>query len=113
MVAVPPAVILVNNDLLPQPLSWLVKQLHINETISGAVFDQRIAANPNYISELKALDRRLLVVRDFREENNRDQFDVVIFVKNGLASVEQNNFGPPCQSQSVLNLHWGQLSIFE
>ncbi len=112
MVAVPAAVILVNNDLVDQARDWIVKQLHINEAISGTTFDERILDDPNYINTIKQLNQRILVIRDFREVTNRTLFDVVIFVKNGLAAIEQNNFGPPGQTVPVLNLYWGQLGIY-
>jgi hypothetical protein len=112
MVAVPAAVILVNNDLVDQVRDWIVKQLFINEVISGAEFDARITSDPNYISTLKQLNQRLLVERDFREATNRDLFDVVIFAKNAMVAIEKNNFGPPGQSFPILNLYWAQLSIY-
>jgi hypothetical protein len=39
---------------------------------------------------------RILVIRqDFRDYNNRNLADVVMFVKQGQAAIEKNNFGPP------------------
>jgi hypothetical protein len=113
MVAVPSAVIFVNNDLTIQVRNWIIKQLHINEYMDGYVFDRRVAADPDYVAKtVTALNRRILVIRSMRELENRSQADVVIFVKNALASVLHNNFGPPGQTHEVINLHWGQLSIF-
>jgi non-homologous end joining protein Ku len=113
MVAVPPAIIIMNDDLVPSVRAWIEKQLHITETINGATFDQRMANDPNYPSIIKQLNERLLVIRDFREENNRLAADVVVFVKNGLAAIERNNFGPPGQTYHLKNLHWGQLYIYD
>ena len=112
MVAVPAAVIFVNNDLLDQPRDWIVNQLHISEYMDGNTFDQRVAANPEYVDEIKQLDQRLLVIRDMRDHTNRSLADVVIFVKAGMASVLQNKFGPPGQTYKVFNLYWGQLCIY-
>lgn len=112
MVAVPPAVVFVNNDLVDQVRDWIVKQLHISEYMDGYTFDQRITANPDYVTEIKQLDQRLLVIRNLREHTNRNLADVVLFVKAGMASVEENKFGPPGQTVRVINLYWGQLCIY-
>ncbi len=112
MVAVPPAIIFVNRDLVDQVRSWIVKQLHINEAIDGSTFDARIAADPSYPDKVHQLNLRILVERPFTEWQNRELADVAIFVKNGLASVEKNNFGPPGATFPVINIHWGQLGVF-
>lgn len=112
MVAVPPAVIFVNMDLVDQVREWIVKQLHINATMDGATFDANIAADSNYITKLKQLNLRILVERPFNDYTNRELADVAIFVKNGLASVETKKVGPPGKTFPVLNLHWGELGIF-
>lgn len=110
--AVPPAIIIMNNDLVPDVQSWIEYQLQITETINGATFDARIAANPDYPAQVRQLLERLLVIRDFREETNRNEADVVVFVKNGMAAIEQNNFGPPGQTYRLKDLHWGQLYVY-
>ena len=112
MGAVPAAIIFVNNDLTNQTRDWIVKQLHIDEYMSGDEFDARVAADAQYPSNVRALNRRIMVIRDFREEMNREIADVVIFVKEALASIEKNNFGPPGQTYQVLNLYWGQLCVY-
>jgi len=112
MVAVPNAIIFVNNDLVPQVRSFITTQLHINEWIGGTEFDRRVAADPEYPNKIKQLGQRLMVERTYRELNNRTVPDVVIFVKNGMASIEYNKFGPPKPQFPLLNLHWGQLGIF-
>jgi len=111
MVAVPPAIIIMNNDLVPDVVSWIVRQLQITETIDGATFDARIAANPDYPDVVHALNERLLVIRNFRELDNRQAADVVVFVKNGMAAIEQNKFGPPGQTYRLRDLHWGQMYV--
>ena len=82
MVAVPSAVIFVNNDLVDSVRDMLVRQLHINEAITGAEFDSRLASNPN------------------------------LFVKLGEAAILKNRFGPPVETFPVINLTWGKLNIF-
>lgn len=112
MVAVPAAIIYINSDTVTQVQEWIAKQLHISETIDGYVFDQRVAADPEYVNKIKQLDLRLLVRRAGQDFTNRNLADVVIFVINGLASILENKFGPPGQTYEVLNLYWGQLFIY-
>ena len=112
--AVPPAIIFVNNDLVPQIRNWLVKQLHIDEYMSGAVFDARVDGYGDgyYVASVYSQNKRIMVIRDFRETTNRSLADVVIFVKEGLASIQKNKFGPPEQTHQVQNLYWGQLGVY-
>jgi hypothetical protein len=112
MVAVPNAIIFINNDLVDQVRSFIMNQLHISEWMTGATFDARIAADPDYADNIRALGLRLMVERDFRELDNREHADVVAFVKSGMISVEYNKFGPPMPSFPVLNIHWGQFLVF-
>lgn len=108
----PAAIVFVNNDLTDNVSNMLVRQLHIDEVIDGSTFDARVAADPNYPRTIKANDDRLMVVRSFRELENRTLADVVIFVAHGLAAVEENKFGPKAQTYPVVDLTWGKLCIF-
>jgi len=112
MVVRPAAVIFVNNDLTANVQDMFVRQLHINSVIDGYVFDDRIAADPNYVRDLKILDMRLMVVRSFEELQNREYADVVCFYSHGLVKIEENKFGPPGQTYPLVNLDWGDLYIF-
>lgn len=112
MVLRPSGIVFVNNDLTTSVQAMLVTQLHITEVIDGDTFDARIAADSTYPATINQLDLRIMVVRPFTELTNRDLADVVIWVSHGLASIEENKFGPPNQTFPVLNLTWGQLSIF-
>jgi hypothetical protein len=112
MVAVPAAIVFVNHDLVDEVRGWIVKQLHIDEAIDGATFDARVAGDPSYVDKVHQLNLRVLVERPFNDYNNRQLADVAIFVKNGLAAIEVNKFGPPGGTYPVLNLYWGQLGIF-
>src|SRR3972149_3683491 len=103
MVAVPAAIIFVNRDLVDQVREHIVKQLHISEAIDGYTFDRRVALDPEYISKIKQLNMRLLVERPYTELENRELADVAIFIKNGLASIEKNNFGPPKQNFPIID----------
>ena len=108
----PAGVIFVNDDLTDNVKSHLIRQLFISETIDGYEFDDRIAANPEYINLIKQLDLRIMVVRPFTELENRTNADLAIFVSHGLAAVLDNNFGPPGLTIEVLNITWGNLCFF-
>lgn len=108
----PAAVILVNDDLTDNVKSVLIRQLHIDEVLDGYIFDDFVAADTNYISKIKNDNKRLMVIRSLEEDNNRDLFDVVIFVTHGLASVLKNNFGPPGITSQVMRLTWGKMCIY-
>jgi len=112
MVAVPAAIIFINKDLVPQVQNYLIKQLHISEAIDGYVFDQRVAANPNYPTLVKSLNLRIMVIRPFNDYTNRDLADVAVFAKNGMLSIEKNNFGPPIRQLRMADVYWGKLCIF-
>ena len=112
MVAVPNAIIFINNDLTDQVRSFIMKQLHISEWMTGATFDARVVADPEYADNMRALGLRLMVEIDHRNLDNREHADVVAFVKNGMISAEYNKFGPPKPAFPVVNVHWGQFLIF-
>lgn len=108
----PSALILINNDLTDNTRNYIVKQLHINTIMDGYSFDGYITANPTWISTIHEGNMRVMVVRPFTEFNNREIFDVVIFVKAAMATILQNNFGPPRQIWPLLNLTWSKLGIY-
>lgn len=109
----PSAIVFVNDDLTANVEAMLVRQLYIDEVIDGYVFDDRLEANSAYLSQVKAANLRLMVVRSFEELENRELADVVIFVKAGLAAIECNGFGAPGQTFPVVNLTWPKLGIFD
>lgn len=113
MIAVPAAIIVINNDLTNSVRGHLEIQLHIDETITGAEFDSRVAIDPSYPSTIRQLDRRIMVIRDFREDFDRSIVDIVVFFSHGLIKIERNKFGPPGKTVPAKNLYWGQLCIFE
>lgn len=114
MVAVPAAIIIVNDDLAPSTRSHLIRQLFINSVLDGYTFDSYVAADDQYVNKLKQLNQRVMVVRTFQD---RDQVptwtlaDVVVFIKQGLAAIEINKFGPHGLTLPVLHLYWGALGI--
>lgn len=108
----PGALILVNDSVSAVMQQQLMLQLQISEFIDGYTFDQRVLQDPNYPFNVRALNLRVMVSRNFQDLTNRGLFDVAIFIKNALASIEKNNFGPKGQTFPVKNLYWGQLGVF-
>lgn len=105
----PPAIIFSNDDLTDQVQGVLKTQLFLDEIMSGTVFDGYVAADGYYARDVRLSGKRILVMRSFLNMNNEDLADVVIFIKNGLASVQKNNFGPPMQTYQVATLNMFQL----
>lgn len=92
----PSAIIFVNADLNDGIRNSLISQLEITENMTGQEFDARVTVDPNYPTNIHANHLRILVIRDsFHDLTNRNLADIVMFVKQGLASIEKNNFGPP------------------
>ena len=112
-IALPGAVVIVNNDLSASVQNCLKTQLHIDETITGQDLDIRIAADPSYVRNVRALRQRVMVMRDFRETTNRTEMDVVIFVRESMVYIERNCFGPTGGAYSLSNIYWGQIGIFD
>jgi hypothetical protein len=91
-----PSAIILTNSTDTGSLQKLSTQFSITETISLNEFNDRVNAEPEYPSLIHLNGLRLLITSpDFSIQTNRLLMDVVIFVKNGLASVQKNNFGPP------------------
>jgi hypothetical protein len=116
----PSAIILVNDtvtlDFLntlhtddspsPSTIVGLDTQLDITETISFDEFNTRVANDPNYPATVHLNHLRLLVIlTDFQDTTNRELFDIVLFVKNGLASVLKCKFGPPGLTLDIQRLN--------
>lgn len=115
MVAVPPAIICVNDDLSPSVREHLIRQLFINQVLDGPTFDGYVSTDPYYPNKIKQLNQRIMVVRTFADRYQVSTWtvpDVVMFIKQGLAAVEVNKFGPPGFTLPVLKLYWGALGVF-
>ena len=108
-----PAIIFVNHDLSPNVEAVLQRQLMITDTMDGYEFDDRVALDPNYPTEIHLNNLRILVIRSFYETTNRNLADVVIFVKAGLAYVEHCKFGPPGQTYQIDKLQLEELLTAE
>ena len=87
----PAAIIFVNADLTANVQAMIVRQLAINEVIDGYTWDNRVAADSNYPTEVRNNQLRLMVVRDLTGPDNRNRVDLVMFVKAGMVTVIQNN----------------------
>ena len=74
-------------------LTTLQTQLFIDDTITKAEFDARIAADRHYplIVRLRGL-RVLVILPTFQDGYNKHHADVVFFLKIGLAYIERNRF---------------------
>jgi hypothetical protein len=110
--SLPGGIIFVNNDIVDQIRDTLIKQLFITSTLDGYEYDAYIESYPGWTDIVRNKSQRVMVIRSFYELQNRDTADVVIFVTNGIASIEKNNFGPPGFTQRVAELHWGKLCIY-
>ncbi len=104
-------IIFVNDDLSDNVKEALQRQLYINSTMTGIEFDLNISENSDFLSNLKIQRSKVLVIRSFTETTNRDLADIVIFVKNGLASILKNNYGPPGTTLPVDKLYLNELLL--
>lgn len=111
-IALPGALLMINTDLTESTQNRLEIQLHIDETITGEQFDVRFAADPDYPNNVRIMRKRVMVVRDHRDPTNRDQMDIVFFLKNGMLSVTKNCFGPPGQTYLLRDVYWGAFCIY-
>jgi hypothetical protein len=112
-IAVPGAIIFINNDLASSTMSRIVSQLQIEETITFEELNSRLIADPNYTRNIRIERRRIMVTIDFLTTDTRTQADVVVYVKNGLVSISKSCFGPPGATYPFNYLYWGQLCIFD
>lgn len=103
------AIIFVNKDLVPQIQGVLTRQLFLDEIMDGYEFDARVASDSNYPVNVHMNNLKILVLRDLFDLTNRNLADVVMFIKAGQASIEQNKFGPPGQTYIVDKLTLNQL----
>lgn len=97
---------LVPNTPEPSTVQGIDVQLDITETMTFAEFNARVAADPNYPTNIHLNGLRILVILpDFQDTTNRHLADIVMFVKQGIASVEKCKFGPPGFSIDVQRLN--------
>lgn len=108
----PAAIIFVNPDLTDSTQAVLERQLHISQTMTADEFDAQITSAPDFPDLVQQFNLRILVLRPFDDLTNRDLADVALFIKNGLASVEINKYGPPGSTFEVAKLYWGHLGVY-
>jgi hypothetical protein len=123
MATLPPAIFFINGDISypnpppifiganpanansyagPSELTTLQTQLFIDDTMTKAEFDARVAADPNYPTIVHLQMMRILVILPtFQDLVNRQLADVVMFLHQGLADIEFNRFGPPGQTFDI------------
>lgn len=106
MSQIPSAIVFINKDTSDNVKNTLIKQLYIHESMSGEEFDNRLSVDPEYINIVHLNGLRILVTKDFwAPRTGFELADVVIFIKMGLAYVEQNNLGPPTLTLPVDTLY--------
>lgn len=103
------AIIVVNADLTDQVKSVFKRQLFLDETIDGAEFDARLAADPNYLQAVHIMNRNVLVVRPLTDDFSREDVDFVVFFSHGLVSVEASKYGPPGLTLPLDRLYMNRL----
>lgn len=89
-----PAIIYINTDLASNIISTLTTQLYLTSVITKAQFDANVAADGYYTQNIHLNAQRVMVMGQLNDFVNRNLFDIVLFAKNGLVSVEQNLYGP-------------------
>lgn len=134
MSSLPPAIFFINGDITypstskvvfpgtnpkASELTTLQTQLFIDDTMTKAEFDARVAVDPNYPTIVHLQGLRILVIVPSYQDGyatypphfnphinipNMQYADVVIFLHQGLADVEFNRFGPPCHSFEIQRL---------
>jgi len=84
----------------------LQTQLFIDDTMTKAEFDARIAMDPNYATVVHLMNLRIMVILPtFQDLVNRDLADIVMFLSHGLANIERNRVGPTCKSFDIQRLN--------
>jgi hypothetical protein len=108
----PPGIIMCNNDLSSIVQEVLMRQLFIDRIMTGDEFDDLMSQDSGFATAYRNSGKRLLVIRPLNELQNRAEADVVLFIKEGLASVETNKFGPPGITLPVVNLTFSALGVY-
>ena len=104
-----PAIIFSNIDLSQSIMDTLIVQLRLTYIINAADFDNNVAIDGYYISDIYQLNLRVLVLRDLQDQTNRNIADIVLFFKNGLASVLCRKVAQPGKTYTINNIYLNQL----
>ena len=98
-------IIYVNSDISTIAENNLVTQLNITEVMNDTEFNARLIVDPNYPVFVHLNNLRIIVKQDFQDQTNRQFADIVLFVKQGMVNVLQNNYGPPTLSMPIERLN--------
>lgn len=104
----PPAIIFCNDDLTAEVRGVIQRQLFITDTMTGAEFDARLAADPSYPAQIHGGGQRILVIRSFLNHEQWDKADLVLFCSHGIAAVERSKVGPPGISFGIDHMYLSQ-----
>lgn len=104
----PGGIVFVNEDVSPQVVEVLKRQLYITEQIDYNTLQDRFNEDGYYIYKVRENLDRILVLINYTE-TPRDSADVVIYIRLGLAYIEKNNFGPPGLAMQVDRLYINSL----
>lgn len=109
---IPGLIFFVNSDIGSVAQNTIATQLSIDEVMSNTEFNARVVADPNYPIVVHINNLRILVTQpDYQlDTTNREFADIVLFVKQGMATVLDHNFGPPTISMAVQRLNLYNLS---
>jgi hypothetical protein len=109
--SLPAAIFFVNADGINDGIrATLMTQLFIDEALTDTDFDARVQVEPDYPDLIHLNGLRIMVLRqNFHDLTNRNLADVVMFVKQGMASIEKNNFGPPGLTFPVTRINMYEL----
>ena len=67
----------------------------MSKVISESEFIARMTVDPNYVDIIHVNNLRVMVLKDFVQNLlNNEIADLVMFIKNGLASILKYNMGP-------------------
>lgn len=106
-------IVFINNDLTEQVRDTISKQLYITDIMDGYEYDAILATDPLYPELSRNNNKRVMVIRSFRELTNRETADVVIFFSRGMLAIEKNNFGPPGCTYRAAEITWGKLCVYD
>lgn len=107
----PPVLILVNSDLTDNVIDYLKRQLFLDKVLDGYAWAQELENDPNIKETIKIKNQRIMVYKNLLEQENRDIFDLVLFISKGQIYVLFNKFGPPGISYSITKLTWNKLGF--
>lgn len=109
-----PGLLILTNGAYLNVTSNLAAQLQITETITFSEFEERIAADPNYIWLIHSRSLRVLVIATslYDMEKADHHFDVVMYIQQGEAYIQRclkpcARFSLPVQRLTIYNLMYG------